>query len=45
MSKLKREDKIEIYERRKKGETISSLMAISYVFILNEKVEYLNQVF
>ena len=25
MSKLTREDKIEIYERRKKGETISSL--------------------
>ena len=45
VSKLTREDKIEIYERRKKGETISSLMAISYVFILNEKVEYLNQVF
>ena len=45
MGKLTREDKIEIYERRKKGEIISSLMAISYVFILNEKVEYLNQVF
>ena len=25
MSKLTRKDKIEIYERRKKGETISSL--------------------
>ena len=31
MSKLTREDKIEIYERRKKGETISSLANSFYV--------------
>ena len=45
MSKLTREDKIEIYERRKKGETISSLVKafnicesnIKYLITLIEK--------
>ena len=48
MSKLTREDKIEIYERRKKGETISSLAKafnidrskIKYLFALIKKHGY-----
>ena len=48
MSKLTREDKIEIYERRKKGETISSLVKafnicesnIKYLITLIEKHGY-----
>ena len=48
MSKLKREDKIEIYERRKNGETISSLAKdfdvqesnIKYLIALIEKHGY-----
>ncbi|MDY4010983.1 MAG: transposase, partial [Fusobacterium gastrosuis] len=48
MSKLTREDKIEIYERRKKGETISSLAKsfnvvesnIKYLFALIRKHGY-----
>ena len=39
MSKLTREDKIEIYERRKKGETISSLANSFYVS--KSTIEYL----
>ena len=48
MSKLTREDKIEIYERRKNGETISSLAKvfnirksnIKYLIALIEKHGY-----
>lgn len=48
MSKLTREDKIEIYERRKKGETISSLAksfnvyesTINYLIALIKKHGY-----
>lgn len=44
MSKLTREDKIEIYERRKKSETISSLAkfftTIEYLIILIKKYGY-----
>ena len=48
MSKLTRKDKIEIYERRKKGETISSLAksfnvyksTINYLIALIEKHGY-----
>ena len=39
MSKLTREDKIEIYERRKKGETISSLANSFY--LSKSTIEYL----
>ena len=50
MSKLTREDKLEIYERRKKGETISSLAQafniresnIKYLIALIEK--YVNNI-
>ncbi len=39
MSKLTREYKIEIYERRKKGETISSL--VNSFYVSKSTIEYL----